>query len=371
MAKMESEFLEPVYPWTPDRGDGTYRNPVLCADYSDPDVIRVGGDFWLTASSFTDTPGLPILHSRDLVNWTIVNHALKTVPGDQYKVPLHGCGVWAPAIRYHGGKYWIFFPTPDEGVYVTTAEDPAGAWSEPWMLLAGKGIIDPCPLWDEDGKAYLVHAYAGSRAGIKNRLRVRPMAPDATKVLGEGEIVFYEPERHPTLEGPKFFKKDGRYYISAPAGGVPTGWQLILRSRSVMGPYEQKIVLAQGETPVNGPHQGALVDGPDGRWWFLHFQERQPYGRIAHLQPVKWEGGWPLIGARPKNPVTTMTLAPKIQTAVSFTAEELKDVGVPVGGWEKPVQGAAQAVPQTSDEFSSAELGQQWQWDANADSAWW
>ena len=174
------------YPWVPDQGDGTFRNPVLHADYSDPDVIRVGADFYLTSSSFNCTPGLPILHSRDLVNWRIINHALKNLPHPRYSEVQPGQGVWAPALRHHAGCFWIFFPTPDEGIYVITAKDPAGEWSQPQLVLAGKGLIDPCPFWDEDGKAYLAHAYAGSRAGIRNKLHIRPMAPDGSKMLGKG-----------------------------------------------------------------------------------------------------------------------------------------------------------------------------------------
>ena len=340
------------YPWTSDQGDGTYRNPVLCADYSDPDVIRDGDDFWMTASSFNCTPGLPILHSRDLVNWTIVNHAIKNLPDPRkvFDLPQHGCGVWAPAIRKHDGKFWIFFPMPDEGIYVTTAADPRGKWSEPHMLIEGKGLIDPCPLWDEDGQAYLVHAYARSRAGIKNILRVRPMAPDGSKVLGEGQIVFEDPENQPTLEGPKFHKRDGWYIISAPAGGVATGWQLILRSRNVYGPYEPKRVLEQGRTPINGPHQGAIVDLESGESWFVHFQDADVYGRIIHLQPMRWKDGWPLMGVD----------------------QDGNGVGEPVLRHAKPKVAAKHpvGVPQTSDEFDDKTLGLQWQWHANHRDDW-
>jgi beta-xylosidase len=213
-----------AFPWLPDQGDGTYRNPIIYADYSDPDVIRVGDDFYLTASSFNCTPGLPILHSKDLVNWTIIGHALENLPHPRYNELQPGCGVWAPSIRFHAGNFWIFFPTPDEGIFVVTAANPAGKWTEPHLVQAGQGLIDPCPFWDDDGQAYLVHAYAGSRAGIKHRLRVRPMTPDGSKLLGEGKIVFHVPEKHPTLEGPKLLKRDGWYYILAPAGGVETGW---------------------------------------------------------------------------------------------------------------------------------------------------
>jgi len=333
-----------AFPWVPDQGDGTFRNPVIHADYSDPDVIRVGNDYYLTASSFGCTPGLPILHSTDLVNWTLINHALKNLPHPRYGEVQPGCGVWAPAIRFQAGKYWIFFPMPDEGIYVITTDDPAGQWSEPHLLHAGRGLIDPCPLWDEDGKAWLAHAYAGSRAGIKHRLRVCPMAPDGSKLLGEGKIVFHEPERHPTVEGPKLFKRDGWYYILAPAGGVQNGWQLALRSKNILGPYEEKIVLAQGDTDINGPHQGALVDAADGGWWFVHFQDVGVYGRIVHLQPVTWRDGWPVMG---------------------------KD-GEPVLHHAKPGNGngTKNRVPATSDEFSSSKLALPWQWQANSRDSW-
>jgi len=338
-----------AFPWTPDQGDGTYRNPIIYADYSDPDVIRVGDDFYMVSSSFNCTPGLPLLHSRDLVNWTIIGHAIKNLPHPRYAEVQPGCGVWAPAIRFHAGKFWIFFPMPDEGIYVVTAENPAGTWSEPHLVQAGKGLIDPCPLWDDDGQAYLVHAYAGSRAGIKHRLRVCPMSPDGSKLLGEGEIVFHEPEKHPTLEGPKILKKDGWYYILAPAGGVETGWQVVLRSKNIYGPYEDKIVLAQGNTAINGPHQGALVDTADDGWWFVHFQDAGVYGRIVHLQPVTWRDGWPLMG--------------QVNGG---------DCGEPVLHHNKPpvISRPLIAVPQTGDEFASPKLGLQWQWHANHDDNW-
>ncbi len=337
---------EPIcsHPWLPDQGDGTYCNPVLCADYSDPDAIRVGDDFYLVSSSFNSTPGLPILYSRDLVNWTLIGHALKNLPHPRYEKVQPGCGVWAPAIRFHAGKYWVFYPTPDEGIFLVTADHPAGPWSEPHCVQAGRGLIDPCPLWDDDGQAYLVHAYAGSRAGIKHRLRVCPMAPDGSKLLGEGEIIFHQPEKHPTLEGPKFLKRDGWYYILAPAGGVENGWQVVLRSKNIYGPYEDKIVLAQGNTDINGPHQGALVDTSRGGWWFLHFQDAGLYGRIIHLQPVVWREGWPMMGTN----------------------------GEPVRRHKKPVNISDQKpiAPPTSDEFDSLTMGLQWQWQANHRDDW-
>ena len=338
-----------VFPWAPDNGDGTYCNPILCADYSDPDIVRHGDDFYLIASSFNCTPALPILHSRDLVNWTILNHAVKNLPHPRYFEVQHGAGVWAPAIRFHDGKFWIFFPMPDEGIFVTTATNPAGQWSQLWCVLPGRGFIDPCPLWDDDGKAYLVVAFARSRCGIKHRLSVFPMAPDASRVMGEAKIVYDDEANHPTLEGPKWLKKDGWYYILAPAGGVKTGWQVVLRSRDVYGPYEDKIVLAQGETPINGPHQGGLVELPNGDWWFVHFQDARVYGRIVHLQPVQWVDGWPLMGEN----------------------RDENGCGQPVLRHAKPNLPAQPVqIPQTSDEFESEKLGLQWQWEANYREDW-
>jgi hypothetical protein len=182
--------------WVADNGDGTYKNPIIHADYSDPDVVRVGDDFYMTASSFNAVPGLPILHSNDLVNWRIINHVFREQePVDIFKRPQHGGGVWAPSIRYHDGEFYIFYPDPDVGIYMTKAKDPAGQWSKPLLIKEAKGWIDPCPLWDDDGNAYLVHAWARSRSGIKHRLTVRPMSPDATKLIGEGKTVFEDPER--------------------------------------------------------------------------------------------------------------------------------------------------------------------------------
>jgi len=338
-----------AYPWIPDAGDGTYRNPVIHADYSDPDVIRHGDDFWLVASSFNCTPGLPILHSRDLVNWTLVNHGIANVPHPRYRDVQPGCGVWAPAIRFHGGKFWIFFPMPDEGIYVTNADHPAGRWSEPWRLQEARGWIDPCPFWDDDGQAYLVHAFANSRAGKKERIHVRPMTPDGRRLLGDGQEVLHTPH-HAYLEGPKVYKFGDWYYILAPGGGVPTGWQVAFRSRHIYGPYEEKIVLERGSTAINGPHQGALIDLPNGEWWFIHFQDVGPFGRITHLQPVTWQDGWPLMG-------------------VDYDGN---GVGEPVTAWKKPGVAApgAIAVPPTSDEFDADRPGLPWQWHANHEDSW-
>ena len=337
--------------WVADNGDNTYKNPVLHADYSDPDAIRVGDDFYMTASSFEDIPGLPILHSKDLVNWKLIGHALKRqVPLEHFSVPRHGEGVWAPSIRYYKGEYYIYYPDPDFGIYLTKAKHPAGPWSDPVLVEGGRGLIDPCPLWDDDGNNYLVHAYAGSRAGIKSIIVVKKLNKEGTKVLDDGKLVYDGHESDPTIEGPKFYKRNGYYYIFAPAGGVATGWQLVLRSKKIYGPYERKVVMDQGSTPINGPHQGAWVITQTGEDWFLHFQDKEAYGRIVHLQPMKWIKDWPIIGVD----------------------KDGDGKGEPVLVHKKPSVGKVWPVitPPESDEFNEPTLGLQWQWQANPKAVW-
>jgi beta-xylosidase len=337
--------------WVADVGDGNYKNPILHADYSDPDAIRVGDDFYMTSSSFNAAPGLPILHSKDLVNWTIIGHALKRQPPyDVFSKPQHGNGVWAPAIRFHKGEFYIFYPDPDRGIYLVKARDAAGPWSDPILVKEAKGWIDPCPFWDDDGSAYLVNAMAASRSGIKSVILLSRMSPDGTALLDEPVMVFDGHEKHPTVEGPKIYKRNGYYYIFAPAGGVEQGWQLVLRSKKIYGPYEGKIVLAQGKSPVNGPHQGAWIETQTGESWFLHFQDKGAYGRVVHLQPVTWINDWPLIGVDPDGDGT----------------------GEPVLKFRKPNVGRsyAAAMPLESDEFDGTRLGLQWQWFANPQPNW-
>lgn len=329
--------------WKPDCGDGTYINPIVHADYSDPDVVAVDGDYWMTASSFQCTPGLPILHSRDLVNWEIVNHALpRLAPEEFYATPRHGKGVWAPSMRYHNGTYYIYWGDPDHGIFMVETRDPRGQWSEPLLVEPGRGLIDPCPLWDADGRAYLVHAWAGSRAGFNSVLTMREMTPDGRRLVGNPVIVWdgNDGTNH-TVEGPKLYRRDGKYFILCPAGGVAQGWQLALRADSPWGPYEARRVLSQGATDINGPHQGALIDTPQGESWFLHFQDKGLWGRVLHLNPVKWTDGWPVMGNN----------------------------GSPVTRHRKPSTSTpSQPVnPAESDDFPGGRPGLQWQWQANYD----
>lgn len=337
--------------WVSDNGDGTYKNPIINADYSDPDAIRVGNDYYMISSSFEDVPALPILHSKDLVNWELIGHALQEMPPlEHFSVPHHGDGVWAPSIRYHNNEFYIYYPDPDFGIYVIKAKNIKGPWSEPVLVQEGKGLIDPCPLWDDDGQVYLVHAFAGSRVGIKSIIVVKKMNKEGTKVIDNGVMVYDGHELDPTIEGPKFYKRDGYYYIFAPGGGVTTGWQVVLRSKNVYGPYERRVVMDQGHSSTNGPHQGAWVTTQTGEDWFLHFQDKGVYGRVVHLQPMKWVNNWPVIGGD----------------------KDSDGKGEPVLKYRKPNVGKSFPIttPAESDEFNSNTLGLQWQWMANQKSTW-
>ena len=333
--------------WSPDNGNGTYTNPVINADYSDPDVCVAGEDYYLTASSFNCIPGLPILHSKDLVNWEIVGHAVKELePKQEFDRPSHGNGIWAPSIRYHNGEFYIYWGDPDYGVFMVKAKDPAGEWSKPLCVIPGKGLIDTTPLWDDDGRCYLVNAYANSRSRFASVIAIRELSADGTKPIGNPAIIYDgNGTESRTCEGPKIYKRDGWYWVMFPAGGVPTGFQVAMRSKNPFGPYESKVVLAQGKTKINGPHQGAWVHTKFGEDWFLHFQDKEAYGRVVHLQPVTWKDNWPVMGVD----------------------KDGDYCGEPVTTYRKPkTSGKVQVVnPAESDEFSDTRLGLQWQWHAN------
>jgi beta-xylosidase len=340
-------------PWVPDQGDGTYSNPVLFLDVPDPDAIRVDGVFYLVTSTFSNVPGLTLLQSKDLVNWAYLTNVLPSLgPAEAFARPSRGNGVWAPSIRHHHGMFWIFYPDPDHGLFVTKAASPEGPWSAPVAVKRGRGFIDPCPFWDDDGSAWLIHAWARSRAGINNILTLHRLSEDGVRIVDEG-VTLIDGNALPgyrTLEGPKLYKRNGYYYVFAPAGGVKEGWQSVFRARAIAGPYEDRIVLEQGRTEINGPHQGAWVETKSGQGWFLHFQDRGAFGRVVHLQPLRWVNDWPVIGAD----------------------DDGDGRGEPVRIHRKPdvaPSPTVSALPM-SDDFDSRSLGVQWQWEANPRNGW-
>ena len=323
-----------------DQGNGTYRNPVLNIDFSDPDVIRVGHKYYMVASDFHFL-GMQVLESDDMVNWQYISQIYNRFDEPGWNKNKHYAGgSWAPAIRYHDGLYYVYFCTPEEGLYMSTAKAPHGPWAPLHLVKRVPKWEDPCPFWDEDGHAYLGRSKHGAGPIIVHR-----MSADGKQLLDEGTIVY----EGPIAEGTKFVKRNGYYYLIIPEGGVGTGWQTVLRAKNIYGPYERKIVLEQGSTKVNGPHQGALVDTPDGSWWFYHFQEIPVIGRVVHLQPVRWQDDWPLMG-------------------VDYDGN---GIGEPVSEWQKPIPSSLHFLPQTDDDFNSPTLGLQWQWNHNpVDTHW-
>lgn len=326
-----------------------YENPVILSDYSDPDVIRVGDDFYMVASSFNHVPGVPVLHSKNLVEWELINYVLDEIPFKGYDKVQHGHGAWAPSIRYHNGKFYCLIPFPDEGIYVSETDDPYGKWSLLRPLLTGSGYEDPCPIW-ADGKCYVVFAFVKSRIGFNSKLAVFEADEELKSVKDGYKIIYDGHDLSPKIEGPKFYRRGEYFYILAPAGGVKTGWQVALRSKDIYGSYETKIILVQGDSPVNGPHQGALIDLDDSgeNWAFMHFQDMGAYGRVVHLQPAQWRNGWVYCG--------------------KCDDDDLPGSPVPFGEYPVNLQTGARINP--SDEFDGGKLSPVWQTPANRQDGW-
>ncbi len=325
-----------------------YNNPIILSDYSDPDVIRRNDTYYMIASSFNHTPGVPVLKSKNLVNWKLIGYVMDKLPFPKFNSVCHGEGAWAPSIRYHKGLFYAVIPFPDEGIYVSCTDDiEKGNWSEPWCLIEAKGIEDPCPIWIKD-KCYLVVGFAKSRIGFNSVLGVFEVSPDLKTKLSDYKIVFDGHHTQPTIEGPKFYQRNGYIYIMAPAGSVKTGWQTCLRSKDVYGPYEERIVMMQNDSKINGPHQGALIDIHKDKWAFIHFQDKGPYGRVIHLQPVQWVDDWPLCG-------------------------EVKDsllAGTPYSSYDYIIDKKSNYRIPSSDSFEGNTLSLIWQTPANKTGHW-
>ena len=325
-----------------------YKNPIILGDYSDPDVIRYKDSFYLIASSFNHTPIIPILKSKNLIDWKILRYVSDKLPYERFNDVCHGEGIWAPSIRFHDGYFYITAPMPDEGIFVYRTKDIEKGEFESWLLIPGKGLEDPCPIWTEDGRCFIVIGFAKSRAGFNSCLGLYEVTPDLkNKITDNYTIIFDGHDTQPTIEGPKFYYRNNMYYILAPAGSVKTGWQTALRSKDIYGPYEQKIVMAQNDSKINGPHQGALVDLTDGRDVFIHFQDLGPYGRIVHLEPVTWYNNWPIIG----------------------DAKDLLLTGTPVSEHDYFILEKSNYKIETSDLFNKNKLSLMWQLPANQNKA--
>ncbi|MGN7824248.1 glycoside hydrolase family 43 protein [Chitinophaga sp. 22536] len=328
--------------WTPDNGDGTFKNPLMWGDWPDPDIIRVGDKFYFVSTSMHYVPGCPIAVSNDLVNWKMAGYAVSRYEEDpRYDLKggnMYLSGSWAATIRHHNGLFYVGFCTPDmdgrKGQFsMCTAKNIEGPWTR---TIFPEYLYDPGLFFDDDGKVYVVHG--------QQKLFITELNSNALSVKTPRREI-YDNRAFPYLEGSHMYKVNGKYYILGSTGGT-RGRQVCLRSDSIYGPYESKVVIQDDHTyPGNGLHQGGMVQLQNGDWWFIIMQDRGPIGRVPNLEPVTWVDGWPMLGTGGKG-VDTF---PK-----------------PAVGKTYPV-----SVPATTDEFNNKTLGLQWQWNHNPDNNKW
>lgn len=328
-----------------DQGDGTFVNPILPGDYSDIDAIRAGDDYYAISSTLHLSPGMIILHSKDLVNWTLIGHAVNDVTqiGPEMnwdRMNRYGRGVWAGAIRYHHNKFWIYFGAPDEGLFMTTAADPAGPWEPLHKLGDLQGYNDTCPFWDDDGQGYLVttHFARDPVSGQSYNIHLIKMSADGKRLLMDSDRIIHQSRGS---EASKLYKINGMYYHYYSEvkreGRVP----MMNRSARLDGPWETRQIGHVNKQVDKEPNQGGFIQVPSGRWWFLTHQGSGDWeGRAMCLLPVTWVDGWPIIGEAGTDGIGNM-----------------------VWRAEKPIPGRRIRLPQTDDGFDGLRLGPQWEWN--------
>lgn len=319
-----------------DNGDGSYTNPVIAADFPDPDVIRVDDVYYFVSTTMFIFPGVTLLKSYDLVNWEFCSNA---VPCFDFSpcYNLDGCnryghGQWATSLKYHDGKFYLLFITLDEGGFICSANKPEGPWE---IKHLPKGFYDPGLFFDDDGRIYVAHGYSQIYMTEVDQ-NFAPISTDS--LICTGDI-------RKGLEGTHVYKINGYYYLYCTYGGLD-GIQVALRSKNIYGPYEQKVVISEKTHGPNfGIHQGALIQTQTEEWWTMLFVDSGPFGRFPSLQPVTWVDGWPMAGVN----------------------------GKAVVRYKKPSVGRTYPVKvlSTSDEFADKQLGMQWGWNHNPDSTKW
>ena len=316
-----------------DLGNGRYKNPVIYADFPDPDVIRVDDTYYMVSTTMHHFPGATIVKSKDLVNWEYCAQPLAELStADRYSLlnnqNAYAAGMWACSMKYHNGKFHILINGNDAGGWLLTATDPEGKWEQ--RKLA-RSYYDPGMLFD-NGKVYVA-------CGIGN-IQICELDEDFNYIREQNVI-----KDKDGLEGCHFYKIGDYYYIYATYGGWPSG-QAVFRSKNVFGPYEEKMLVEKTiDGKPNTVHQGALFDTPSGQWWTIMQEDLGAFGRMPNLQPVQWKDEWPIVGNN----------------------------GKPFASYSKPdtgVEALAKALP-TNDNFRSYPLGQQWQWNHNADDGAW
>lgn len=319
-----------------DNGDGTYTNPVIPADFPDPDVIRVDDTYYMVTTTMWVFPGVTVLQSKDLVNWEYCSNAVPRFDFspcyDLDSCNRYGHGQWATSIKYHNGKFYLLFITLDEGGFICSADKAEGPWE---IKHLPKGFYDAGLFFDDDGRIYVAEGY-GKISITEVDENFAPISKDS---------LVYTGDIRGGLEGTHVYKINGYYYLYCTYGGVD-GIQVALRSENIYGPYEQKVAIRDTTPGVTfGVHQGALIETQTGEWWTMLFVDSGPFGRFPSLQPVTWEDGWPIVGVEGKGVVTYRK---------------------PDVGKEYPIKDFPR-----SDEFETTELGMQWGWNHNPDPENW
>lgn len=351
--------------WSSDNGNGTYSNPIFYDDFPDPDLIRVGADYYMTGSTMHNMPGLPILHSRDLVNWEFMSYASSGLDfGPEYRLEdganIYGRGIWAPSLRYRNGRFHVFANVNGRKTQVYTASDPRGPWTHHEMK---RSLHDLSVLFDDDGKTYVIWGY--------ETITLAELNDTLTDIVPGSERVIID-ARAGMGEGSHFYKIKGKYYITSARWDGKMRMPAA-RADAVHGPYEVHPAIShdedfglphgnrlRGRSPFlriePGPgratgstmlHQGGIVDTPDGHWWGFSMGDANSLGRLTHLSPVTWSDGWPYFGL-PGN------------------------LGRTPRTWTKPVAGFPAKVPYVrDDDFGGPALNPVWQWNHAPDDTKW
>lgn len=371
--------------WTADNGNGTFTNPLFYDEFSDPDVIRVGDDYYLAGTTMHSVPGLVILHSKDLVNWENISYCFDRFDFDDDAFALknhrevYGQGIWAPCIRYANGQFYVFSNINGKGLQCYTAKDIRGPWTHHNM----KGnIYDLGVLFDDDGKIYAIHGYG--------TVKCTELKPDMSGPVEGTERVII-PEGNGVGEGHHMYKIDGKYYLIS-TDYMPNGRTLCSRADNIYGPYETRIITADetygyhaapltqvprgtkyriGEdgtkfglgpqdkdaTACSNAHQGGIVQAKNGSWWALFMQDFHSIGRTVCLMPMTWEDGWPMVGLS-----GNLGRAPRTWYKPDTV---LGSYGI--GEAAQPMH----APYDRNENFNGKQLGRVWQWNHNPDEKAW
>ena len=327
--------------FTSDNGDGTFTNPLINLDFPDPDIIRVGDDYYMASSTFTTFPGVPIAHSKDLVNWEIIGYTYDTLPSVRsYHIEdgkaMYRWGSWAPCIRYNKGKFYVFFNVEFDGFYIASSTKPEGPYN---IKKLGRPLYDPSVLFDDDGRVYACYG--------SGTIMIAEFDKNLDKLVTEPKPVFVG-NCGTNFEGSHIYKRDGWYYICNTARGY-NGLEVCMRSKNIYGPYESRIISSDDMNYADaGLHQGGFVDTKEGETFFFIFQDRDYVGRVPVLQPVIWKDGWPYVGNNQGRALTT-----------------IKKPNIKVAG--KPIENNFVG----SDEFDSDKLALKWHWNHLPDNSKW